>query len=247
MDCPTSYEDFALQYDKGSADNVYNALLDRPAVQSKCPPLEGRRVLEAGCAGGRLTQWLVDQEARVVAVDASPTLVGLAHERLGDRAELRVHDIAQPFDFLPDASVDVVVSSLTLHYLKDWVPALAEFRRVLAPGGTVVMSTHHPLNDFEISPSGDYFRVEELRDEWPSFGPPTPVVRFYRRPLGRMIADVHHAGLVLRDLYEPRAEPAQRERFGERFDKLSRKPWFLVLVLGHPGDPHEGGLAHPAG
>ncbi|MGW8970080.1 methyltransferase domain-containing protein [Streptomyces platensis] len=243
-----SYEEFAVQYDRGSADNIYNTLLDRPAVQSRCPPLAGQRVLEAGCAGGRLTRWLVDQEpARVVALDASATLVKLAGERLGDRAEVRVHDLREPLDFLSDASVDVVVSSLTLHYLEDWVPALSEFRRVLAPGGTVVLSTHHPLNDFEMSPSGDYFRVEELHDEWPSFGPPTPVVRFFRRPLGSMISDVHRAGLVLRELYEPRADPARREEFGKRFDKLSRKPWFLVLVLGHPGDLAEGGTAHTAG
>ncbi|MFJ1732884.1 class I SAM-dependent methyltransferase [Streptomyces sp. NPDC088254] len=243
-----SYEEFAVQYDQGSADNIYNTLLDRPAVQSKCPPLAGRCVLEAGCAGGRLTEWLVDQgAAEVVALDASPTLVKLARERLGDRAGVRVHDLREPLDFLPDASVDVVVSSLTLHYVENWVPVLSEFRRVLAPGGTVVISTHHPLNDFEMSPSGDYFRVEELRDEWPSFGPPTPVVRFFRRPLGRMIADVHGAGLVLRELSEPRADPARREEFGKRFDKLSRKPWFLVLVLGHPGDPAEDGTAHTAG
>ncbi|MEU6311542.1 class I SAM-dependent methyltransferase [Streptomyces sp. NPDC047014] len=230
-----SYEEFAAWYDQGSADNVYNTLLDRPAVQSKCPPLAGRRVLEAGCAGGRLTEWLADQgAARVTALDASPTLVELARKRLAGRADVRVHDLREPLDFLPDASVDVVVSSLTLHYLEDWVPALSEFRRVLAPDGTVVLSTHHPLNDFEMSPSGDYFRVEELRDEWPSFGPPTPVVRFFRRPLGRMVSDVHRAGLVLRELYEPRADPARREEFGQRFDKLSRKPWFLVLVLGRP-------------
>ncbi|MFF0447649.1 class I SAM-dependent methyltransferase [Streptomyces sp. NPDC004609] len=244
---PMSYEDFAVQYDQGSADNVYNTLLDRPAVQSKCPPLDGRRVLEAGCAGGRLTRWLVDQGARVVALDASPTLVELARGRLGESAEVRVHDLREPLAFLPDASVDVVVSSLTLHYLEDWAGPLSEFRRVLAPGGTAVLSTHHPLNDFEISPSGDYFSVEELRDEWPSFGPPTPVVRFFRRPLGRMIDDVHRAGFVLRELYEPRADPAHREQFGKRFEKLSRKPWFLVLVLGHPGDRAEDGFAHPAG
>lgn len=242
------YEEFAEQYDRGSEANVYNTLLDRPAVQSKCPPLAGTRVLEAGCASGALTQWLVDQgPARVVALDASPTLVGLARERLGERAEVRVHDLHAPLDFLPDDSVDVVVSSLTLHYLEDWVPVLAEFRRVLAPGGAVVLSTHHPLNDFELSPSGNYFEVEELRDEWPSFGPPTPVVTFFRRPLGRMVADVHDAGLALRELYEPRADPARREEYGKRFDKLSRKPWFLVLVLGHPNGPAGNGTAPTAG
>ncbi|CAL9611939.1 Trans-aconitate 2-methyltransferase [Streptomyces sp. enrichment culture] len=230
-----SYEDFAVRYDRGSADSVHNTLLDRPAVQAACPPLAARTVLEAGCAGGRLTAWLAGRgAARVIALDASPTLAGLARARLGDRAEVRVHDLREPLHFLPDASVDVVVSSLTLHYLEDWVPVLSEFRRVLAPGGTVVVSTHHPLTDFAMSPSGDYFRVEEPSDEWTGFGSPAPVVRFFRRPLGAMTADVHRAGLGLRELYEPRADPARREEFGDRYGKLSRTPSFLVLVLGHP-------------
>ncbi|WP_162793197.1 MULTISPECIES: hypothetical protein [Streptomyces] len=49
------YEVFAVRYDRGSTDSVHNTLLDRPAVQAACPPLAGRTVPEAGCAGGRLT------------------------------------------------------------------------------------------------------------------------------------------------------------------------------------------------
>ncbi|GAA1594433.1 hypothetical protein [Streptomyces globosus] len=77
-------------------------------------------------------------------------------------------------------------------------------------------------------------RSEELADAWQGFGSPAPVVRFFRRPLGAVVAGVHRAGLGPRGLYEPRADPARREEFGDRYGKLLRTPSFLVLVLGHP-------------
>jgi SAM-dependent methyltransferase len=35
-----------------------------------------------------------------------------------------------------------VVASLVLHYLEDWAPALAGFRRVLVPGGFLFFVLH---------------------------------------------------------------------------------------------------------
>ncbi|GAB3970376.1 class I SAM-dependent methyltransferase [Streptomyces sparsus] len=223
------YEPFALQYDRGSAENPFNTLLERPALRALMGSTRGLRVLEAGCAGGRLTGQLVDEGAEVVALDASPTLVRLAAERVGPRAAVRVHDLRQPLDFQPSGSIDLVVCSLTLHYLRDWRPVLAEFRRVLSPGGRVVVSTHHPFGDLELSTSGDYFGVEQLTDEWTSYGPPPMVVRYYRRPLSSMLADARQAGLSLTDLREPRVGEEHRAAFGRKFDKVATEPWFLLL------------------
>ena len=75
------------------------------------PPVAGLRVLDAGCGGGRTSAWLIEQGADVV--DTSEELLRLARERL-------------PFE---DGSFDVVVSSLVMHYLRDWVPTLRELRR----------------------------------------------------------------------------------------------------------------------
>ncbi|GHH95919.1 class I SAM-dependent methyltransferase [Streptomyces capillispiralis] len=226
------YEPFALQYDRGSADNPYNTLLERPALRELLGPVRGLRVLEAGCAGGRLSARLADDGARVLGLDVSPSLVAAARERAGDRAEFRVHDLREPLDFLETGSVDRVVSSLTLHYVADWVPVLTEFRRVLAPGGRVVISTHHPFDDLELSEGGDYFAVERLTDTWTSYGPPPMVVRFYRRPLGDMVAAAHAAGLAVRDLREPRATEEHRAAFGDKkFPAVATRPRFLLLDL----------------
>lgn len=237
------YERFAQQYDQGSADNPYNTLLERPALRELLGPVRGLRVLDAGCAGGRLSVQLAEDGARVLGVDASPSLVATARERAAQRAglrgaeraagetEFRVHDLREPLSFLETGSVDLVVCSLTLHYLEHWVPVLSEFRRVLASGGRAVISTHHPFDDIELSELDDYFAVELLTDTWKSYGPPPMVVRFYRRPLGRMVADAHAAGLTVRDLREPRAGEEHRAAFGDKFAGVATRPRFLLLDL----------------
>jgi ubiquinone/menaquinone biosynthesis C-methylase UbiE len=49
---------------------------------------------------------------------------------------------APPF---PDSAFDDVIASLVLHYLQDWGPALAELRRVLTPGGRLIVAVDHPF------------------------------------------------------------------------------------------------------
>jgi ubiquinone/menaquinone biosynthesis C-methylase UbiE len=78
----------------------------------------------------------------------SAAMLEIAHSRVGDGAELHLHDLAEPLTFLVDASMDLVVASLVFHYLRDWVAPLRELHRVLRPTGSVVMSIHHPAWDW---------------------------------------------------------------------------------------------------
>jgi ubiquinone/menaquinone biosynthesis C-methylase UbiE len=55
------------------------------------------------------------------------------------------------------AAFDDVTASLVLHYLRDWGPALREFRRVLQPAGRLIISTHHPFMDHALAGGTDYF------------------------------------------------------------------------------------------
>ncbi|MFF2812189.1 class I SAM-dependent methyltransferase [Streptomyces sp. NPDC058000] len=230
------YETFAERYDRHSAASPYNTLVERPAVLAVCGALAGRRVLEAGCAGGLLTRELVTRGAHVVAFDTSPTLVGLARERVAG-AEFHVHDLREPLAFAADRSFDVVVASLMLHYLRDWAAPLGELRRVLAPGGIVVVSTGHPMAELRLSPSGDYYAIEEVHEEWEATDGGAPLsVRWFRRPLSDALDSAHQAGLVLRGLLEPRPDEEHRAAFGKRFDALTTQPWYLLLTFGRRED-----------
>ena len=104
----------------------------------------GRRILDAGCGSGPLFAALRDRGAIVTGFDKSAGMLELARRRLGDGADLRVADLGSPLPF-PDDTFDDVTASLVLHYLEDWGPALAELRRVLKPGGRLIVSVDHPF------------------------------------------------------------------------------------------------------
>jgi len=95
----------------------------------------GRRVLDLGCRDGALTRTYLEGND-VVGVDADREALDAA-ALLG--IETHWADLDQPLDF-PDASFDVVVAGELLEHLRDPAPLVAEARRVLRPGGTLVAS-----------------------------------------------------------------------------------------------------------
>jgi SAM-dependent methyltransferase len=187
--------------------NPYNAFYDRPAVLSLLPSVEGRRVLDAGCGPGVYAAWLAARGAEVVGVDVCPRMVELARLRLGGRVHVVEADLAQPLDFLPPASFDLVISALALDYVRDWNSAFREFFRVLRGGGHIVFSVEHPSDVFyDHHPHGNYFEVEQVEYEWRGFGEPVRMPS-YRRPLQAMLGPLLGAGFVLEQLLEP--QPVQ--------------------------------------
>ena len=114
----------------GFADPARRALLDAAAVGS------GVRLLDAGCGSGELLRLAVDRGATVAGCDPSPAMLDIA-ARSAPEADLRTAGLeALPW---PDGAFDVVTTVNALH-LADEEPALAEVRRVLAPGGLLAIA-----------------------------------------------------------------------------------------------------------
>ena len=83
------------------------------------------------------------QGIRLTGVDFSPAMLELARrqaDRLGRQVDLRLGD-AQALE-LPDASFDTVVCTCSLCTIPDERQALAEMRRVLRPGGRLLLLDH---------------------------------------------------------------------------------------------------------
>lgn len=131
---------------------------------------------------------------------------------------------------MEDSSFDIAVASLVIHYLHDWVPPLTELRRVLRRDGALVLSTHHPARDIELSTTGNYLATELMTDRWEKGGK-TFDVRFWRRPLSAMFAAFDEAGFDVRKLTEPLPLPECRERFPDKWKRLSTEPNFLFFRL----------------
>jgi trans-aconitate 2-methyltransferase len=90
--------------------------------------------LDVGCGTGRVTEALLAlvPQGRVLALDASADMVGLARDRLGDRAEVWRQDV---LDLELEAPVDVIVSTATLHWVPDHDRLWQRLAAALRPGG----------------------------------------------------------------------------------------------------------------
>jgi SAM-dependent methyltransferase len=220
------YEPFAVHFAEHARDSAYNAHYDRPAVLDLVGDVRGLDVLDAGCGPGYYTEQLVAGGARVTAFDASPTLVDIARERVGDTARVRVGDLAQPLDWIDDASFDVVVLALVLHHLDDRAPALAELRRVLRRGGRLVVSTTHPTSDW-LRLAGSYFDVERVEETWNDGW----AVAYWRAPLQLWIDELVEPGFLVERIVEPRPADSMRAAHPETHAALEQSPGFIALRL----------------
>ena len=242
LGCVSDGERSAAEYDAmGSAyaehnrDGPWNADYERPATIALLGDVAGKRILDIGCGAGVLTEWLVDHGASVTAVDVSPEMVRIASDRLRGRARILVADAGRPLSFVPDASLDLVVASLFLHYVRDWVG-------VLTADGTAVFSTHHPSADWKLFSPDNYFAMKQVTDTFTVDGRAFPVT-FWRRPLTAMTAAMSDAGFLIEALVEPDPGPGLRERDPAADLKLRRAPSFLFFRL-RPNAT--AGPSHPA-
>lgn len=223
-----SYETMAEYYFEYVDHKPFNAFYERPGTLSLLPDVRGRHVLDAACAAGWYTEWLLEHGAQVTAVDFSQCMVKMTKKRVGNRARIVQADLNYPLDFLADQSVDIVLSSLTLHYIRDWGPLFSEFHRILKDKGQFVFSIHHPFMDFSYFQSKDYFRTELLEDEWNTHRGPVKV-QFYRRPLTSIFSFLTQAGFVVHRLLEPMPIEEFKAIDPERYDRLTKRPQFLFI------------------
>jgi SAM-dependent methyltransferase len=136
----TASQDF-FATSAGRWDKLREELFGRASHLQALPGLfdETWTVGDLGCGTGQIAAALAPFVARVVAIDRSGEMLQTARRRLRDHpnAEVRRGELeALPLD---DDSLDVATLLLVLHHLPDPAAVMAEARRVLKPGGRLLI------------------------------------------------------------------------------------------------------------
>jgi trans-aconitate 2-methyltransferase len=94
-------------------------------------------VLDAGCGTGNVTRLLVERlpRGKVIAVDASPSMVEQARALLPPAVEVRQADLLA---LALDEPVDAILSTATFHWVPDHERLCANLHAALKPGGRLV-------------------------------------------------------------------------------------------------------------
>lgn len=227
------YDVFADEFLEQAQDGLFNAHYDRPACLDLLGEVAGARILDAACGPGLYAEELIARGATVTGFDHSPRMVELARQR-APAGSFRTHDLGHPLDWLADQSVDMVLFALALEYVDDKVAALREFRRVLRPGGVLVLSRLHPTGDW-LRHGGNYFTPRVIEETWSRGWQ----LRYWLEPLDKTCEDLHHSGFLIERLLEPRPTPQAAVIDQDKYDRLHREPTGFLAIRAVP-DPRRG-------
>jgi 2-polyprenyl-3-methyl-5-hydroxy-6-metoxy-1,4-benzoquinol methylase len=205
---------WAKKYARG--DDKFRAFFLDEAFAGFVGDVQGQKILDAGCGEGHSSRNLARQGAAVVGVDISPRMIEIAREHekrdpLGiEYQEASMSDLSG----FVDGAFDAVVSVMALMDTARYEQAVAEFFRVLRPGGTVLFSVLHPC--FVATPGvtraiidgdkklGLFIRNYWRQDSWLAKWDDKYAAPRFPYTLSIYLRTLITAGFVLTDIDEPR-------------------------------------------
>lgn len=209
-----------------------------PALRSMLPSLKGLRVLDLGCGFGAFARWAREVGAdSVLGVDLSEKMLDRARAHTQDPGviycQASIENLA-----LPDASFDLVYSSLVLHYLEDFGAVCMILRKLLVPGGHLVFSVEHPIftapshpgwrieaDGSKVWPLDSYLLEGKRVTDWI-----TPGIVKYHRPVSRYVSSLLEQGFHLVRLEEWGPSCEQISERPELAEESHRPPFLLIAA-----------------
>lgn len=206
-------------------------------LRSILPEFSGKRVLDLGCGYGWHCIYAAEQgAASVLGLDLSEKMLAEARRKTS-QPQVEYHRCAMEEAEFPSGSFEVVLSSLALHYVKDYPALVRKVREWLAPGGDFVFTCEHPVftaqgpQDWEYDREGnirhfpvDRYFVEGERDAC-FLG--EHVVK-YHRTLTTLLETLLENGFLLLHVKEPQPPVEMLSRPGWA-DEL-RRPMMLAVA-----------------
>ncbi|MBS1862550.1 MAG: class I SAM-dependent methyltransferase [Actinobacteria bacterium] len=157
-------DEFAYQADSFARSPTMSLAETLDVLVDLVPEDAGARWIEVACGPGLIARAMAPRVGSVVGLDLTPAMIEKAR---ADVAAARVENVsfelgdATAID-LPDDSLDGAITRFSLHHIPGPVRVLEEMRRVVRPGGYVVVADH--VTDDDGAAAAWHEEIERLRD-----------------------------------------------------------------------------------
>jgi len=206
------------------------------------PDFTNKTVLDLGCGYGWHCRYAADHGAKqVLGIDDSDKMIQQAQIMTkNENIQYKTMDIFD-LDQL-EQKFDIIISSLAIHYIKNYTELIQKIYQQLNNGASFVMSVEHPIftaqgteqwvedEEGEIShwPVDDYFDEKVRNTDFLGF-----TISKYHRTLTTYVQTLLQQGLVLDHLIEPKPPQEMLEENKEMQEEL-RRPMMLILAAHKP-------------
>lgn len=201
------------------------------------PDLRGKRVLDLGCGFGWHCRYAIENGAKsVIGVDISEMMINEANKKTASDYIRYICMPIEDIDFSED-SFDIVISSLTLHYVSSFEAVLTNIKKWLVSGGEFVFSVEHPI--FTAQGVQDwYYDNKGNRLHWPVDHYFTEGIRKaifldediikYHKTLTTYLQSLITTGFEITGVVEPKPSEDLLHEKPDNIDEL-RRPMMLLI------------------
>jgi len=211
----------------------YNEFLEMPTTLKLLGVVKNKKILDFGCGTGIYAKLLTSMGAKVKGFDISKEMLEIAKKENPTLDLKEGSGYKIPFD----EKFDIVVSALTVHYLKDWNKMFREVARVLKRGGIFVFSTGNPVHDtrekLEINGKrmvvfGDYFKERRISNIWRDNYGKEMQMSFYHKTYETIIKTILNNNFEIVDYKDCFPLKRAKKLFPEDYADYSKKPFFCA-------------------
>lgn len=200
------------------------------------PDFTDKTVLDLGCGYGWHCNYAIEHGAKsVIGIDQSEKMLEIAKEKFNSPKIIYMKNNIEAIHF-PKSSFDIVISSLALHYVKNYDRLIQELKDIMKPRGQLIFTVEHPVftaygsQDWHYNENGEilHFPVDnyyvEGKREAVFLG--TKMTKYHRTLTTYLDTLVQH-GFQLQRVLEP--EPVEKRLTDGSLNNEMRRPMMLII------------------
>lgn len=235
-DNPNFFKDYTTLRE---SEITANDFIEQPAIKSLIPCLKGKSVLDLGCGDGHFSKYCIENGAKnVIGVDISNNMIERA-KKLNQDDNIEFMCLPMEDLGLTNQKFDLIISSLSIHYVEDYPAMIEKINGLLKNGGDFIFSTEHPIatarkgsNHWIKTEDGnklhwalDNYQEEGIREhDW--FVDYSVVI--YHRTISTLVNTLIEHGFSLDKIIEPQSTLTGIEKMPELINE-KRRPSFIII------------------